>query len=584
MRRREALGLLCVLWGALTAPGCAPVASAAAPADAAPARASTSGAPPRHTDAGRAAGPARVGSKNFTESIILADMLQLLAQRRGLLLTQQRAMGGSAILWQALLQGAIDVYPEYTGTLTEELLQGVPALRGLRALPAADADARLRAVLGARGLGMSAPMGFEDRYALAVSTSLAMRLHLASLSDLRAHPQLRYALSNEFMQRTDGWPGLRGAYQLAPRSVRGLDHTLAYRALRAGAADVVDVYTTDAEIQAYHLTVLRDDRRYFPAYQAVWLYRLDAAARWPALLAAMRELAGRIPVTAMQRMNAQVQIAHRDDLSVAARFVAALGLPQPVGAAAGAVQTAGAAATAAAAGTTGARGPKSAGSAAGVAARAAVPSGEVTLTARLLARTREHLVLVGISLGLALLIGLPLGVAAAKLPALGRPVVAVCVVLQTVPSLAMLVFMIPLFGIGARPAIAALFLYSLLPIVRNTLTGLSSIPAPLAESAASLGLPRYVRLLRIELPLATRTILAGISTAAVINVGTATLGALIGAGGYGEPILTGIRLDDLPLILEGAVPAALLALLVLGGFQLLERALTPRGLRQFLDG
>jgi osmoprotectant transport system substrate-binding protein/osmoprotectant transport system permease protein len=210
-------------------------------------------------------------------------------------------------------------------------------------------------------------------------------------------------------------------------------------------------------------------------------------------------------------------------------------------------------------------------------------AGEPSLAGRLLERTREHLVLVGISLGLALLIGLPLGVAAAKLPALGRPVLALCVVLQTVPSLAMLVFMIPLFGIGARPAIAALFLYSLLPIVRNTLTGLRSIPAPLAESAASLGLPQHVRLLRIELPLATRTILAGISTAAVINVGTATLGALIGAGGYGQPILTGIRLDDPPLILEGAVPAALLALLVVAAFQVLERILTPRGLRQFLD-
>jgi osmoprotectant transport system permease protein len=203
---------------------------------------------------------------------------------------------------------------------------------------------------------------------------------------------------------------------------------------------------------------------------------------------------------------------------------------------------------------------------------------------RLAARTREHLALVATSLALALLLGLPLGVVAAKLPTFGRLVLAASVVLQTVPTLAMLVFMIPLFGIGATPAIATLFLYSLLPIVRNTLTGLSSIPAPLEESAASLGLPEYVRLLRIELPLATPTIVAGISTAAVINVGTATLGALIGAGGYGEPILTGIRLNNLPLILEGAIPAALLALLVMGCFQLLERALTPRGLRAHYDG
>jgi osmoprotectant transport system permease protein len=143
----------------------------------------------------------------------------------------------------------------------------------------------------------------------------------------------------------------------------------------------------------------------------------------------------------------------------------------------------------------------------------------------------------------------------------------------------MFVFLIPVLGIGAKPAIAALFFYSLLPIVRNTVSGIASIPAALQEAAASLGLPPGVRLVRIELPLAARTIVAGIGTAAVIDVGTATLGALIGAGGYGEPILTGIRLGSIPLLLEGAIPAAMLALLVLALFQGLERLLVPRGLR-----
>jgi osmoprotectant transport system permease protein len=464
-----------------------------------------------------------VGSKFFTESLLLADLLQLSAQRQGLTVAHQRAMGGTAILWQALLTGAIDAYPEYTGTLREELLHGV---RG--PLDAAG----IRAALAARGLAMSEPMGFQDRYGLAVTAALAERLQLRTLSDLQQHTQLRFALSNEFMQRTDGWPGLRRAYGLSPKELRGMDHTLAYQAIEHGAADVVDVYTTDPQILSEHLRVLRDDRHYFPDYQAIWLYRREAVQRWPALLAAMQALAGRIPVQAMQQMNADVQLQHRDDRQVAARFLAGSAAPSPPG-----------------------------------------------LGARLLARTSEHLWLVAVSLGLAMLIGLPLGIVAAKLPRVGRPVLALCVILQTVPSLAMLVFMIPLFGIGARPAIAALFLYSLLPIVRNTITGLVSIPAPLAESAASLGLPKLVQLLRIELPLAARPIIAGVSTAAVINVGTATLGALIGAGGYGDPILTGIRLDDLSLILEGAIPAALLALLVMAAFQLLERAVTPRGLR-----
>lgn len=476
-----------------------------------------------------------VGSKFFTESILLADLLQAQAAREGLGLRHDRALGGSAILWQALQQGSIDVYPEYTGTLAEQLLGG---------LPARASDQQIRAALARRGLGMSASLGFEDRYALAVSRDVAQRWHLARLSDLRSHPALRYALSNEFMRRADGWPGLRVWYGLAPRSVRGVDHTLAYQALRSGAVDVIDVYTTDPQIEAYDLTVLADDRHFFPDYEAVWVYRLAAVKTWPALQTSMHALVGRISAQAMRAMNAAVQIQRRDDRTVAAEFLAA-SVPRPAGA------------------------PR-------LALRATAVAG---LGARLLARTREHLALVGVSLGLALLVGLPLGIIAARLPVLGRIVLAVSVVLQTVPSLAMLVFMIPLFGIGARPAIAALFLYSLLPIVRNTLTGLTAIPAPLADSAASLGLPRHVQLLRIELPLAARTILAGVSTAAVINVGTATLGALIGAGGYGEPILTGIRLDDLGLILEGAIPAAVLALLVMALFQLLERALTPRGLR-----
>jgi osmoprotectant transport system permease protein len=133
------------------------------------------------------------------------------------------------------------------------------------------------------------------------------------------------------------------------------------------------------------------------------------------------------------------------------------------------------------------------------------------------------------------------------------------------------VFLIPWLGIGYAPAVVALFLYSLLPILRNTHAGLADIARDLRESGEALGLPTFARLRYVELPLAMRSILAGIRTAAVINVGTATLGALIGAGGYGQPILTGIRLDDLGLILEGAIPAAVLALLVQALFAVLER-------------
>jgi osmoprotectant transport system permease protein len=191
----------------------------------------------------------------------------------------------------------------------------------------------------------------------------------------------------------------------------------------------------------------------------------------------------------------------------------------------------------------------------------------------------EHLVLVGISLSLAIVVSIPLGILAARRQRLGHVILGVVGILQTIPSLALFVFMIPLLGIGGPPAIVALFLYSLLPIVRNTYAGLKDIPPAIIESAQALGLPGRARLRIVELPLAGRAILAGIKTSAVINVGTATLSALIGAGGYGQPILTGIRLDDIGLILQGAVPAAVLALLVQGLFELIERGLLPRGLR-----
>lgn len=465
--------------------------------------------------------PAKVtiGSKNFTEAVILGEIGAGLARQTGATVEHRRQLGGTRILWRALETGAIDAYAEYTGTLAEELLQ----------MPGADRQA-LRHALAQRGLAMTEPIGFDNTYALGMREERAQALGIARISDLRMQPRLKLGLSNEFLSRADGWPGLRDAYGL-PQRADGLDHDLAYRGLASGAIDVTDLYSTDAEIPHYRLRVLDDDWRYFPAYEAVYLYRADLQQRAPEWVRALQEMAGRIDAATMQRLNARVKLEREKEADIAAEW---LGVSAP--------QTRGRA-------------------------------------ARIGQRTCEHLVLVAVSLGLALLVALPLGVLAARRPRLGQLVLSISGVLQTLPSLAVFVFMIPLFGIGAKPAIAALFLYSLLPIVRNTHAGLTGIALELRETAAAMGLPSRTRLWRVELPLARATILAGVKTAAVINVGTATLGALIGAGGYGQPILTGIRLDDIGLILEGAVPAAVLALLVQAVLEVAERWLTPRGLR-----
>ncbi|MEE8524380.1 MAG: glycine betaine ABC transporter substrate-binding protein [Thermoanaerobaculia bacterium] len=464
-----------------------------------------------------------VGSKKFTEAVILGEMLTQLAAAAGADSEHRAQLGGTRVLWNALVRGDLDAYAEYTGTLEEEIFAD-REVEGVEPLRAAVAE---------YGLRMSEPFGFNNTYALGMRRDVAERTGVVRISQLRLHPDLAFGFSAEFLDRGDGWPSLRDDYGLPQTRVRGLDHDLAYRGLAAGDVDVVDCYSTDAEIAYYDLHILEDDLRHFPDYHPVVLYRAELP---DAVAAAFRRLEGRISETAMVAMNAAVKIGRDSETRVAARFLGdTFGLQ--------------------------------------------VEHQAESRGARFWHRTVEHLTLVVISLGLAVLVALPLGVLAFKLPRAGQLILGGVGVLQTVPALAMLVFMIPLLGIGAPPALAALFLYSLLPIVRNTHAGLADIAPELRESAAALGLPAWTRLRRIELPLASRSILAGVKTSAVINIGTATLGALIGAGGYGQPILTGIRLDDLGLILEGAVPAALLALAAQGLFELAERLVVPAGLR-----
>jgi osmoprotectant transport system permease protein len=475
--------------------------------------------------------PVTVGSKAFPESWILGEALTRLAQRAGATDAVHRAnLGGTEIVDQGLRAGAIDAYPEYTGTIAEVIEKRTDR-------PSLDV---LRAGVAPLGLAIGGPLGFNDGYGIAITRATARRLGLVNISDLARHPELKLGLTHEFLGRTDGWPGLAARYGLAPRDVRGLQHELAWDALAHGAIDATDVYTTDAQIVALDLVVLDDDRGYFPRYDAVVIYRSDLAARAPAVLAAWRGLEGRIDARAMTRANALVALGKRPYAEAADSLLAWV---EP--ASAGGGETAHA------------------------------PSAAATLLARL----GEHVWLVFISLLFAVLLGLPLGIVATRSQLLARLALGAASLVQTVPSLALLAFLIPLVGIGTGPALIALFVYSLLPIVRNTYVGLTSLPRPLVEAAEAMGLSPRARLFRVALPLASPTILAGIQTSAVITVGTATIAALIGAGGLGEPILSGIQLRDPARIASGAVPAALLALLVSWAFDALGNVVVPRGLR-----
>jgi len=490
--------------------------------------------------AARAAGEPvlRVGSKRFTESYILGELLAQTAAPHARV-EHKQGLGNTAIVLAALKSGSIDVYPEYTGTISLEILKHAEPV----------ALEQMQRELAAQGLGIAVPLGFNNTYALAVRGDTG---GVRKLSELAAQRDLRYGLSHEFIGRADGWPGLAKEYGISA-TPRGLDHGIAYEALAQKQVDVIDIYSTDAKISQYGLRVLDDDRGYFPRYDAVLLYRLDAARRFPAAWQALRALEGRISAADMIAMNAAAELRGQPFADIARDWLAR----HPVAAPAGQSSTL-------------RNGPATASA---VTPRSAPP----TLWQRLFADdfwplTRQHILLVALSVAMACAVGIPLGILAAYRPRLREPVMAVAGILQTIPSLALLAMLIPLMGtIGTVPALCALFVYALLPIIRNTCTGIGGVPQGLKQAAQALGLRAPQRLKEIELPLAAPVILAGVKTAAVMSVGTATIAAFIGAGGYGERITTGLALNDNTLMLAGALPAAILALLTQALFEWLER-------------
>jgi osmoprotectant transport system permease protein len=477
----------------------------------------------------------RVGSKKFTESVILGEMMRLLAEEAGLKVAHYREFGGTRIVFDALVAGEIDIYPEYTGTITAEILAGQNVTD----------EQTMHTLLRQKGIGVSKSLGFSDTYALALTRKRATELGISKISDLKRLPELHIALTHEFLDRGDGWPALRRRYDLQHGNVVGVDHDVAYRQLFAGEVDLIDVYSTDAMIRRGNLVLLTDDSKFFPRYDAVWLYRLDAASRYPELSTAMRRLDGTVSEATMQSLNDEVEAGRKTESAAAADFLdRQLGLHIEV-------QT-------------------------------------TSVTQMIWRHILEHLDLVRRSLLPAIVVGVALGILCQRRPRTGRLVLASVGLLQTIPSLALLVLLLPLIaalgyrsiGEGSLTAVTALFCYCLLPIVRNTYTGIEGIPRGTIESATVLGLGRTARLVEVELPIALPTLLAGVRTSAVQNVGFATLGAIIGAGGLGQPILRGIRVNDLSLILAGAIPAALLALLLQGAIDAIEWAIVPRGLKR----
>jgi osmoprotectant transport system permease protein len=501
-------------------------------------------------NAGSGDRPVVVASKPFGESYLLAEMFAQLLEARGLRVDRRPGLGATDVAFGALQSGAIDVYPEYTGTGLLAILHQTPPPSG----DAGDAYRRVSSEFRRRyGIRWLAPLGFENGYAISVRRATADSLHLASLSDLARHAgQLRAGLTADFIGRPDGLVGLQRAYDLHFAEVRPLGPAIKYQALAAGQVDVIDGYSTDGLIAKYNLAVLRDDRHFFPPYDAAPLVSARLATDNPRAIAALEELGGQLDAARMRALNERVEVGQEPVATVARDALAQLGLV-------GALPS-----------TT----TKSFDG--GHSSFVAYMAEQCGTIARLALR---HVELVALSLLVAILIAMPLGLALERLPSHAETVIRGVGVLQTLPGIALIAFMIPLLGIGVVPALAALVLYSLYPIMRNTFTGVRDADPAAVASARALGMTDAQILRDVRLPLAAPTIMAGIRTAAVIDVGTATLAAFIGAGGLGEPIVAGLALSDTRMILSGAIPAALLALVVDALLAGVERAVRPGGLQ-----
>lgn len=491
--------------------------------------------------------PVIVASKPFGESYLLCELFAQLLESRGLTVERRPGLGATEIAFGALRSGAIDVYPEYTGTGLIAILHDSLA-DSVLADPRAVFAHVARRFADEYRVRWLPPLGFQNTYAIAVTRATASKYDLRTLSDLaRESPHLTAGFTADFIGRSDGLIGLSRVYGLRPRAVRPLAPAVKYQALASGAVDVIDGYSTDGLLARYDLVTLIDDRHFFPPYEAAALVSGKLDSQMPGAVGALALLSGRLDESIMRRLNRRVEVEGEDVRVVAADELKSLGLIAGVSV------------------TGNARGQP----------RSRFASYMWDRRSNLADLTLRHLLLVSLALLAAVIAAVPLGLFLERSRGMVEPTIGALGVIQTIPSIALLAFMIPLLGVGVTPALVALWLYALYPIARGTYTGVRDADPEAVDAAEALGTTPVQRLLWVRLPLAAPVIMAGIRTAAVITVGAATLAAFIGAGGLGEPIVAGLALADTRMILSGALPAAILALVVDGVLAVVERLVAP---------
>ncbi|MCY4512912.1 MAG: ABC transporter permease subunit [Bdellovibrionales bacterium] len=486
-----------------------------------------------------------VGSKIFTENILLAEMLSLLLEEKyNFKITRKFNMGGTKLVFDSLKNGHIDIYPEYTGTGYTMLLKREGETNPKKTYRIVKTE-----FLKKFQLIWSLPLGFENTYALAVQEKDSRFKKINSISQLKGRiSSFRLGMGHEFVERKDGFNNFSKKYHLhfSKDQVVTMNPALMYSALNNQEVDMIMAYSTDGRIQAFKLKTLKDDKSFFPSYEAAYLTRQDIFEKWPEVQKAFAHLENSIAEKEMISLNNQVDQLDYGITQTARNFL--------------------------------------------VTEKLLVDNGHklqaVSLFNYYLSKKRyffkilvEHLILVFVSLFFALLFSIPMGIWAVRNSKVEKVVFSIVNTLQTVPSIALLGLLIPFLGIGFAPAVTALFLYSLLPLIRNTFEGIRNVEGSYIEASAGIGLTAWQILVFVQMPLALPVILAGVRTATVIVVGMATLAAYIGAGGLGDPIFRGIATLDSRLIFLGAVPACLLAVILDVGIGFLEKLVISKGLK-----
>lgn len=499
-----------------------------------------------------------IGSKIFTENILLAEMISLILEKNyGFTVDRKFKMGGTQILFNALRQNHIGIYPEYTGTAYMLFFKW-------------DEDTNKPEVVYHRvkehfakhlQLSWSKPLGFENTYILVVRKKDKRFKNISLTSEINMlSPFLKIGMEHEFLEREDGFDNFSKKYNLnfKQKNILSMNEGLMYSALRNKKVDLIVGYSTAGQIRKFKLKTLEDDKNFFPVYSAAYLVNDPTLKDFPEIQLAFKSLEGKISQEDMIRLNAQVDLLGYDISSTARNFLVSKNILSK-------------------------------------SSKPALKKDYRTDSWVYFYLSRkdyffrifiEHLILVFFALVLALLVSFPIGLISVYNSRFEKITFTIINILQTVPSLALLALLIPIFGIGFLPALVTLFVYSLLPMVRNIFEGIKNIDRNFIEVGAGLGLDFWQILRRIQIPLALPFILAGVRTSAVLVVGTAVLAALIGAGGLGDPIFRGIATLDTRLILMGAVPACLLALAIDQLLFLVEGVLVSKGLRrnkQFKD-